>query len=46
VEVARFGNVITVRDSKDPDRPGITYGAAEWDSFIKRVKSGAHDCFL
>lgn len=43
VEVAGLAPVIAVRDSKDPDGPKLTFAAADWRSFTRRVKGGAHD---
>ncbi|XVQ10786.1 DUF397 domain-containing protein [Spirillospora sp. CA-255316] len=43
VEVADLAPVIGVRDSKDPDGPKLTFGAAAWGAFARRVKAGVHD---
>jgi hypothetical protein len=43
VEVAHLEGNIGVRDSKAPDAPHLTFGAADWRSFADRVKRGEHD---
>ncbi|XVQ10787.1 DUF397 domain-containing protein [Spirillospora sp. CA-255316] len=43
IEVADLASVIGVRDSKDPDGPKLTFGAAAWGAFARRVKAGALD---
>ena len=40
VELARLPATILVRDSKDPDGPEITFTAAGWRAFARRVKAG------
>lgn len=40
VEVAQARAVVAVRDSKDPDGPKLTFMAAEWKAFTRRVKAG------
>lgn len=40
VEV-RGGQVIQVRDSKDPSGPVLRFTAAEWAVFVARVKRSA-----
>lgn len=42
VEVARDGDVIVVRDSKDPALH-LRYTAQEWRAFVSGVKSGDFD---
>lgn len=37
------GQVIEVRDSKDPEGPVLRYTFAEWDAFIGGVKDGEFD---
>ena len=41
VEVARpeFA-AVAVRDSKNPEGPGLVFTAAEWTAFTRRVKAG------
>ncbi|GAA2441647.1 DUF397 domain-containing protein [Actinomadura vinacea] len=39
VEVADLAHVVGVRDSKDPDGPMLAVTAADWRSFIRRVKA-------
>ena len=39
VEVAGDGpGVVAVRDSKDPDGPGLTFTPADWSAFIASLK--------
>jgi hypothetical protein len=38
VEVAPTGSNIAVRDSQDPDGPGLQFSAAEWRAFLARIK--------
>jgi hypothetical protein len=34
---------VSVRDSKDRDKPPHVYSAAEWDAFVQGVKAGDFD---
>lgn len=44
VEVAAVAaNRVAVRDSKNPDGPKLVFSAADWSTFIFRVKAGAFD---
>jgi hypothetical protein len=44
VEVAALpGNVLAVRDSKNPDGPVLTFSRAEWRTFTTTLKTGALD---
>lgn len=43
VEVAKLGNVIGVRDSKNPGGPKLAVTRAEFAALTHRVKSGALD---
>lgn len=43
VETAGFGEVIAVRDSKNPAGPRLGFSAPEWRSFTDRVKGGRFD---
>jgi hypothetical protein len=44
VEVAALpGNVLAVRDSKNPDGPALTFSRAEWRTFTTALKTGALD---
>jgi hypothetical protein len=44
VEVAALpGNVLAVRDSKNPDGPALTFSRAEWRTFTTTLKTGALD---
>jgi hypothetical protein len=41
VEVAQLaGELIGVRDSKDPRGPVLRFSRAEWDAFVSGVRSG------
>jgi hypothetical protein len=42
VEVAEVGHVVAVRDSKDPDGPGLAFGPADWSVFVATLKQGEH----
>lgn len=43
VEVASFGDVIAVRDSKDPAGPVLRFSAGDWAAFVAATKSGGYD---
>lgn len=43
VQVGQFGDVVRVRDSKDPDGPVQSYRFDEWQAFIDGVKDGQFD---
>ncbi|MFA1546574.1 DUF397 domain-containing protein [Actinomadura chokoriensis] len=43
VEVAQLSGNVGVRDSKAPEAPHLTLGAADWRAFAARVKRGDHD---
>jgi hypothetical protein len=38
VEVADLGDVVAVRDSKDPDGPELFFDAAAWAPFIAGIR--------
>ncbi len=40
VEVARVGETILVRDSKDPLGPALTFSGEEWEAFLTGARSG------
>ena len=41
VEVAtNLPGTVAVRDSKDPDGPGLLIPAAEWCAFVRALKAG------
>lgn len=45
VEVANLGDtahpaLVAVRDSKDPESPGLLFTPAEWDAFLGGVRAG------
>jgi hypothetical protein len=37
------GRVTTVRDSKDPEGPALSFRPDEWTAFAQMVKTGAYD---
>jgi hypothetical protein len=37
------GDVVVVRDSKDPDGAMLTFNAREWDTFVAGAKAGEFD---
>jgi hypothetical protein len=43
VEVAFVGDVIAVRDSKNPDGPVLVFTPSEWDAFVGGAKDGEFD---
>lgn len=43
VEVAALPSVIAVRDSKNPNGPHLTFEAADWRAFTRRIKASEHD---
>lgn len=43
IEVADFPDVVPVRDSKDPDRPGMIFSATAWSSFVAAVAAAHGD---
>ncbi len=40
VEVAFVDDVITVRDSKDPDGPQLRFTRSEWVAFLEGAEQG------
>ena len=38
-----LGELIAVRDSKDPDGPKLFFTQAEWDAFLNSVKAHEFD---
>ncbi|SEG15667.1 protein of unknown function [Thermomonospora echinospora] len=42
VELARAGEAVGVRDSKDPDGPRLIFTAAELRSFAAALRAGRH----
>lgn len=40
VEARRVGDVVEVRDSKDPYRHTLRFTRAEWDAFLGGVAAG------
>jgi hypothetical protein len=43
VEVAEIGDLIAVRDSKDPTGPKLAFTAPEWEAFTAGVRGGEFD---
>ena len=43
VEVARGGDRIAVRDSKDPSGPILLFTPQEWRAFVAGVRDGEFD---
>ena len=40
VEIARSGDLMLVRDSKNPAGPVLAYNRGEWDAFTAGVQAG------
>jgi hypothetical protein len=40
VEVAKAGEMILVRDSKDLSRPALTFSGSEWEAFLADARVG------
>jgi hypothetical protein len=41
IEIAEgFPGIVPVRDSKNPDEPGLIFPASPWTSFVRAVKHG------
>ena len=40
VEVARVGNEILIRDSKDPEAEPLRFSPPEWAAFVEGVNAG------
>jgi len=43
VEVASAGEIIAVRDSKNPTGPALTFTPSEWAAFVGTAKDGEFD---
>ena len=43
VELARAGDMVAVRDSKNPAGPVLMYTPAEWRAFLDAAKNGEFD---
>jgi hypothetical protein len=43
VEVAIKGNVVAVRDAKNPTCAPLIFTKSEWDAFVQGVKAGEFD---
>lgn len=40
VETAFLGEVVPVRDSKNPDGPALVFPAGAWSAFVAGIKAG------
>ena len=43
VEIAREGDRVLMRDSKDPDGPMLTFSRESWEQFVEAAKNGEFD---
>lgn len=43
VEVARVGDGVAVRDSKNPDGAILAFSGAEWQAFLAGARAGEFD---
>lgn len=43
VAVARDGDTVLVRDSKDPDGPTLRFTRGEWRAFVAAARDGEFD---
>ena len=43
VEVARLGETVAIRDSKDPEGPVLVFTVPEWVVFLAGAKGGEFD---
>ena len=43
IEVARSGDQVAVRDSKDPSGPVLVFTPHEWRAFLDGVRDGEFD---
>jgi Domain of unknown function (DUF397) len=43
VEIARVGDGVAVRDSKDPSGPVLRFSQVEWSAFLGGVRLGEFD---
>jgi len=43
VEVAQYSDLISIRDSKDPDGTALHFTPEEWKAFVAGVKAGEFD---
>jgi predicted secreted Zn-dependent protease len=46
VQVARKGDTVLIRDSKNVAGPVLTYSGAEWDTFVQGIRQGDFDDLL
>jgi Domain of unknown function (DUF397) len=46
VEVARYGDQIAVRDSKNPTQPFLRFTGHEWSAFLAGAKAGEFDSYV
>ncbi|WP_117211823.1 DUF397 domain-containing protein [Allorhizocola rhizosphaerae] len=43
VEVAEAGQMILVRDSKNPHGPTLSFTRSSWRDFVAAIRDGAYD---
>ncbi|GLZ16456.1 hypothetical protein Acsp04_66910 [Actinomadura sp. NBRC 104425] len=43
VEIAQLGEIIAVRDSKNPNGPRVEFNSDDWRAFTHRIRNGHHD---
>lgn len=43
VEVARNGDAVLIRDSKNPHGPKLEFSNLEWQAFVQGVRNGDFD---
>ncbi|GAA5071704.1 hypothetical protein HNP84_007829 [Thermocatellispora tengchongensis] len=43
IQVARSGDGVLMRDSKNPDMPHIRFSPESWAAFVRNVKTGRYD---
>jgi hypothetical protein len=41
VELARIGEAVAIRDSKDPGGPCLVFGMSDLRGFVERLRSGS-----
>lgn len=46
VEVGKTGDLVLMRDSKDPDGPVLRFTPAEWAAFMDGMKAGEFDSLV
>jgi Domain of unknown function (DUF397) len=43
IEVADLVSTVAIRDSKNPDGPKLLIAPSDWQSFVRTIRTGAHD---